>query len=69
MKRSTGFPNQYVSGVVALTTEAALKKMSPEEREQTEKEMQEYDKWLTERQDADMDRRYQLEHPDNSLRG
>jgi hypothetical protein len=70
MKR-TGFPNEgslYVSGVETLTTEAALKKMSPEERAKAEKELEAYHAWIDYYQLREQDARYQTENPENTLK-
>jgi len=72
-----GFPTEdneakkLLDGVQHLvrphTFEQERSRMSPEEQEQLDEEMQEYDNCLNEQQSADQDRRYQLENPDNSL--
>jgi hypothetical protein len=65
MKRNTGFPNEYVTGVEALikptTIEQELAKLSPEEREEAELEMQEINYYEAERQIREMDERMKNE--------
>jgi len=55
-----GFPNEgakYIDGVEQLSISEEVARMTPEEKEQYDREMIEYSFWLAEKEVADTDHR------------